>query len=245
MYMFIYLSIMYVFIYLYICLYLSIMYVFIYLYIMYVFIYIYIASQYPQLKLKLNCVVVNGLNNTDMISLIQYMNDINKSKENITSACADGKLQPMDLRFIEYMPFDSNAWKTEALITYHQMIDYCKSHSIRLVPWFKLSKGVTMRKIEETASNSNGSVDSASVNGIQSFIPIRETYEVTNNTSILSPPLTHPLTPPLTLHFSPRDEEDKSDTTKWYVQLKPTTVSNSHTPDTLPGRIGFITSMSK
>lgn len=53
----------------------------------------------PQLKVKLNVVVIKGMNDDEVASFVEMTRHRN-----------------LDVRFIEYMPFNSNAWSTQALI---------------------------------------------------------------------------------------------------------------------------------
>ncbi|KAL4891112.1 hypothetical protein BDV59DRAFT_183229 [Aspergillus ambiguus] len=55
-------------------------------------------------KLKINCVVVRGLNDGQIIPFLEFCRD-----------------HPVEVRFIEYMPFDGNRWNREKLVSYQEM----------------------------------------------------------------------------------------------------------------------------
>ncbi|OLL22510.1 Molybdenum cofactor biosynthesis protein 1 [Neolecta irregularis DAH-3] len=55
--------------------------------------------------LKINCVVIKNLNDNEILDFV----DMTKDK-------------PLHVRFIEYMPFDGNQWKTEKMVSYQSML---------------------------------------------------------------------------------------------------------------------------
>jgi cyclic pyranopterin phosphate synthase len=62
-------------------------------------------------QVKLNCVVMRDFNLneiTDFVALSKSMN--------------------IDVRFIEWMPFDSNQWNDSKFVSYGEMLDLIKSH---------------------------------------------------------------------------------------------------------------------
>ena len=44
-------------------------------------------------RVKLNCVLINGFNEDEILDFVELTRE-----------------SPLDVRFIEYMPFDGNAW---------------------------------------------------------------------------------------------------------------------------------------
>lgn len=54
---------------------------------------------------KVNCVVMRGLNEDEILNFV----DITKDKN-------------IDVRFIEYMPFDGNKWNTKKMVSYSEML---------------------------------------------------------------------------------------------------------------------------
>lgn len=91
------------------------------------------AMQYPSLKVKLNCVVTKGLNDNDVIPLINWVNEINNNYFNNHKDNLDIAIKTLDLRFIELMPFDSNNWKEDKCISYLEIIELCKKSNINLL----------------------------------------------------------------------------------------------------------------
>jgi cyclic pyranopterin phosphate synthase len=62
-----------------------------------------IASGYS--PLKINTVVIKGINDNEIISFVDYFKD-----------------KKVNLRFIEFMPFGSNSWEKNGFISYKEMI---------------------------------------------------------------------------------------------------------------------------
>jgi len=56
-------------------------------------------------SLKVNCVVMKGLNEDEVCDFVSFTEDI-----------------PVDVRFIEYMPFDGNKWNQNKMISYQTML---------------------------------------------------------------------------------------------------------------------------
>lgn len=52
-------------------------------------------------RLKINCVVMNGVNTDELADFIDFTRD-----------------QELDVRFIEWMPFDDNRWKDAKFFSY-------------------------------------------------------------------------------------------------------------------------------
>jgi len=57
-------------------------------------------------KLKINVVVVKGLNDQEILDFIAWTKDT-----------------PIQIRFIEFMPFDGNKWNSDKLVTLQEMLD--------------------------------------------------------------------------------------------------------------------------
>lgn len=73
-------------------------------------------------KLKINCVVMRGLNERDIIPFVEL-----------------GREKDIEVRFIEYMPFGGNKWSEGKMIGYQEMLDIIrvKYPGIRAVPGHK------------------------------------------------------------------------------------------------------------
>ncbi|XP_068751753.1 molybdenum cofactor biosynthesis protein 1-like [Montipora capricornis] len=56
--------------------------------------------------LKLNCVVMRGLNEDEVCNFVALTQD-----------------KPLDVRFLEYMPFDGNKWNFKKLVSYTEILD--------------------------------------------------------------------------------------------------------------------------
>ena len=56
--------------------------------------------------LKVNCVVMRGLNDDEILDFVELTREKN-----------------VDVRFIEYMPFDGNSWNTKKMVPYNEMLD--------------------------------------------------------------------------------------------------------------------------
>ena len=56
--------------------------------------------------LKINCVVMRDLNDDEILDFIELTREKN-----------------VDVRFIEYMPFDGNRWNTRKMVPYNEMVD--------------------------------------------------------------------------------------------------------------------------
>jgi cyclic pyranopterin phosphate synthase len=54
---------------------------------------------------KVNCVVMRGLNDDELCDFVQLT-----------------QMKPIDVRFIEYMPFDGNKWNTNKFLPYREML---------------------------------------------------------------------------------------------------------------------------
>ncbi|KAJ5751343.1 hypothetical protein N7533_008371 [Penicillium manginii] len=61
------------------------------------------------IKLKINCVVMRGLNDREIIPFVEMSREL-----------------PIEIRFIEYMPFDGNKWNREKMFSYQDMLTVIK-----------------------------------------------------------------------------------------------------------------------
>ncbi|KAK1338444.1 hypothetical protein QTO34_001560 [Cnephaeus nilssonii] len=78
---------------------------------------------------KVNCVVMRGLNEDELLDFV---------------ALTEGL--PLDVRFIEYMPFDGNKWNVKKMVSYKEMLDTLRQQ------WPELEK-----LPEEESSTAEGS----------------------------------------------------------------------------------------
>ncbi|XP_004846686.1 molybdenum cofactor biosynthesis protein 1 isoform X2 [Heterocephalus glaber] len=67
---------------------------------------IYKAIELGYRPIKVNCVVMRGLNEDELLNFV---------------ALTEGL--PLDVRFIEYMPFDGNKWNFKKMVSYKEMLD--------------------------------------------------------------------------------------------------------------------------
>lgn len=58
------------------------------------------------LKLKINCVVMRGMNEREIIPFVEL-----------------GREKDLEVRFIEYMPFDGNKWSQGKMLSYKEMLE--------------------------------------------------------------------------------------------------------------------------
>ncbi|XP_067224625.1 molybdenum cofactor biosynthesis protein 1 isoform X1 [Chanodichthys erythropterus] len=66
---------------------------------------------------KVNCVVMRGLNEDELIDFVSLT-----------------ETKPLDMRFIEYMPFDGNRWNFKMMVSYQEMLDCIKQKWPNLEP---------------------------------------------------------------------------------------------------------------
>lgn len=57
------------------------------------------------IKLKINCVVMRGLNDREIVPFVEM-----------------GRDKDVEIRFIEYMPFDGNKWSEQKMVPYQEML---------------------------------------------------------------------------------------------------------------------------
>ncbi|XP_013865657.1 molybdenum cofactor biosynthesis protein 1 isoform X4 [Austrofundulus limnaeus] len=55
---------------------------------------------------KINCVVIRGLNEDELLDFVSLT-----------------ETKPLEVRFIEYMPFDGNKWNFKKMVSYQEMLD--------------------------------------------------------------------------------------------------------------------------
>ncbi|KAI9721801.1 MAG: hypothetical protein M1812_002136 [Candelaria pacifica] len=58
------------------------------------------------IKLKINCVVMRGINEREIIPFVEF-----------------GREKDIEVRFIEYMPFDGNKWNKGKMLSYQEMLE--------------------------------------------------------------------------------------------------------------------------
>ena len=82
---------------------------------------IFHAASYKHVKVKVNCVVKRGFNDDEIQDFVKYfMNNIDDHN----------KSNNIDVRFIEFMPFQGNKWNRNELVSYDEMVDILK-HQIQ------------------------------------------------------------------------------------------------------------------
>jgi cyclic pyranopterin phosphate synthase len=57
------------------------------------------------IKLKINCVVMRGMNDREILPFVEL-----------------GREKPIEVRFVEYMPFDGNRWNQKKMFSYKEML---------------------------------------------------------------------------------------------------------------------------
>uniref|UniRef100_A0A3B3D9D3 Molybdenum cofactor biosynthesis protein 1 n=1 Tax=Oryzias melastigma TaxID=30732 RepID=A0A3B3D9D3_ORYME len=58
---------------------------------------------------KINCVVMRGLNEDELLDFVRLT-----------------EKKPLEVRFIEYMPFDGNKWNFKKMVSYQEILDHIK-----------------------------------------------------------------------------------------------------------------------
>ena len=61
------------------------------------------------IKLKINCVVMRGVNDSEVLPFVELTRE-----------------KDLEVRFIEYMPFDGNKWNKRKMFSYQEMLDLIK-----------------------------------------------------------------------------------------------------------------------
>ncbi|KAK9878873.1 hypothetical protein WA026_003702 [Henosepilachna vigintioctopunctata] len=69
-----------------------------------------LALQLGYNPVKINCVVMKGFNNDEIIDFVRLTEN-----------------KALDVRFIEYMPFSGNKWNVDKMVPYHEMLSEIKS----------------------------------------------------------------------------------------------------------------------
>ncbi|XP_033211746.1 molybdenum cofactor biosynthesis protein 1 isoform X2 [Belonocnema kinseyi] len=64
-----------------------------------------LAVQLEFNPVKVNCVVMRGFNDDELVDFVNFTKD-----------------KPIDVRFIEYMPFSGNEWKENKMVSYDEMV---------------------------------------------------------------------------------------------------------------------------
>ncbi|XP_075268933.1 molybdenum cofactor biosynthesis protein 1 isoform X2 [Opisthocomus hoazin] len=67
------------------------------------------ATELGYRPVKVNCVVMRGFNEDELLGFVGFTRDL-----------------PLDVRFIEYMPFDGNKWNFKKMVSYKEMLDTIK-----------------------------------------------------------------------------------------------------------------------
>ncbi|XP_066034543.1 molybdenum cofactor biosynthesis protein 1 isoform X3 [Chamaea fasciata] len=67
------------------------------------------ATELGYHPVKVNCVVMRGFNEDEVLDFVDFTKDL-----------------PVDVRFIEYMPFDGNKWNFKKMVSYKEMLDTIK-----------------------------------------------------------------------------------------------------------------------
>ena len=75
-------------------------------------------------SVKVNCVLMRGLNDDELPSFIRLSQDM-----------------PVDIRFIELMPFQGNQWEKQKMVTYIEAVDKLKQQGI--TPTYSLTHSLT------------------------------------------------------------------------------------------------------
>jgi len=98
------------------------------------------ALALPPNRVKINCVVMRNTN-----------------EDEIADFCRLTRHLPVDVRFIEWMPFFSNGWLENGLVPYREMLDIATSSSVQLeriqdgpndtTKWWKLGDGDSVGRI--------------------------------------------------------------------------------------------------
>jgi cyclic pyranopterin phosphate synthase len=93
------------------------------------------------IKLKINCVVMRGLNEREIIPFVEL-----------------GKEQDLEVRFIEYMPFDGNKWSKGKMLPYQEMLNIIRA------------KYPTLRKVQDHKNDTSKTYEIPGFMGRMGFI---------------------------------------------------------------------------
>lgn len=61
---------------------------------------------YVSVAFQVNCVVMRGFNDDEICDFVELTRE-----------------KPINVRFIEFMPFDGNVWNVKKLVPYSEMLD--------------------------------------------------------------------------------------------------------------------------
>ncbi|KAH6681765.1 hypothetical protein B0J14DRAFT_577117 [Halenospora varia] len=93
------------------------------------------------IKLKINCVVMRGMNEREIIPFVEL-----------------GREQDIEVRFIEYMPFDGNKWSQGKMLPYQEMLDMIRA------------KYPTLRKVQDHKNDTSKTFEIPGFVGRMGFI---------------------------------------------------------------------------
>mmetsp|Transcript_8637 Transcript_8637/g.28291 ORF Transcript_8637/g.28291 Transcript_8637/m.28291 type:complete len:400 (-) Transcript_8637:354-1553(-) len=79
-----------------------------------------LAETLPGLKVKINCVVMRGSNSDQLAEFVRYFLLEEKAK--------------VDVRFIEWMPFNANEWNQEVLVSASEIVKLLEDDGLRVTP---------------------------------------------------------------------------------------------------------------
>ena len=77
---------------------------------------IFHASSYNNVRVKVNCVVKRNFNDDEIQDFVNYFMNNSNNNSNI------------DVRFIEFMPFQGNEWNKNELVSYNEMTNILKNY---------------------------------------------------------------------------------------------------------------------
>ncbi|XP_060526061.1 molybdenum cofactor biosynthesis protein 1 [Cylas formicarius] len=77
-----------------------------------------LAVQLGYDPVKINCVVMKGINDDEMLDFVALTKD-----------------KPLDVRFIEYMPFTGNEWAENKMVPYREMVDKIRTKYVDFGEW--------------------------------------------------------------------------------------------------------------
>jgi GTP 3',8-cyclase len=93
------------------------------------------------IKLKINCVVMRGMNEKEIIPFVEL-----------------GREQELEVRFIEYMPFDGNKWSKGKMLGYKEMLEIIRE------------KYPSLRKVQDHKNDTSKTYEVPGFSGKVGFI---------------------------------------------------------------------------
>jgi cyclic pyranopterin phosphate synthase len=93
------------------------------------------------IKLKINCVVMRCINEREILPFVEL-----------------GREQDLEVRFIEYMPFDGNKWSQGKMLSYQEMLDMIRA------------KYPTLRKVQDHKNDTSKTYEIPGFVGRMGFI---------------------------------------------------------------------------